>query len=118
MSSSRIPIYVFADAVIAQDDIGKRTGFVGHQEADDPGAIIGDGRFGLVVFVGQDIERGGLAVDGIEECGRGRYFGDKRIYICGGIWRRRGLIVTTGCEEDSGQAEGKEKEFVHIAKIK
>ena len=92
---------IFSDAVIAEDNVGRVAVLVGDDQADDPGAVIGDG--GGQVAVVQEVEAGGLAVYGVAEglSGLGRRLaacGDLRgCRICGG---GGGLVIAaTGQQE-------------------
>src|SRR6186713_519495 len=67
-------MHIFADAVIAQHDIGQYAFFVGDQQADQTGAIIGDGGL-YIMFVPKDKKTGGLMVHAVLKEGAVGYGG-------------------------------------------
>ncbi len=82
-------VEVFSDAVIPEDNVGRVAVLVGNDQADDPGAVIGDG--GGEVAVVQEVETGRLTVYGVAKIvGAGEQAGG-----CAGVCG--GCCICGGC---------------------
>jgi len=108
---------IFSNAVVTEDDVCRVIVFVGDDQADDAGAVVGDG--GAYCSAVQDIEGGGFVVNRVPEViGVGEQAGC-RGGVCGAVGGGCGglVVVAAAGEHQRGYAEGKEREFFHIAKL-